>query len=1273
MPHLLFTYANDQQGAHGYLRALARERKAVKAALDLAEQMGLCKREFIDDASAGDIISAFQRHEGEIVLFHYGGHAGSFDLLLQDAEGSGNQTAGGEGLIAFLGRQRGLQAVMLNGCHTEKLAEGLIAAGVPLVIGTGQEIVDQVATRWAARFYQGLGVGLSVQRAFDDAVDEIRMSPQGRDVRGLYLRADDAPGDVPWRLHVAPGKEDSKQWGLTRYDPLLGLPAPPEEIGLPHPPFLFFRPYERAHASVFFGRAQHIRLLYDRVANPDSPSLILLHGQSGSGKSSLFEAGLAPRLETDYVVRYCRRDSQEGLTNTLKACLDGLGKAAPTPEAVPDKESEELSSLLAQLEEALRRRPQNRALQQQLQGLRTLRQHQPAAQQAGAFEDAPPLLAQWMQVEARAGRPLVLILDQVEEVFTQATKAQSEEEWQAFVRTLGQLFSGGAIRPQGKLILGFRKEYFPEVEKALQQATLPRSSIFLPTLAFAEIEEVVLGLTSRQELREHYHLIVEPELPALIASELLQQPEAAVAPVLQIMLTNMWEAATTATPHEPRFTVELYRRLKAQWWQLGRFVLAQIAKIAASHPAAVENGLLLDMLYQHTTAGGTAHNQSLADLEKLYGRLPEWNELLGACEKHLLLHRGPGYYYRLSHDTLAPIIRRMYQESGRAGQRARRILEGRVQAPGEADAAPLDRYDLAQVHQGLAAMRALHVAEQDLLTRSDLAEVSRKRQRIALLSTLALLALAAIAAAIYAYRQQAEKLEVQMSLMDMRATRDTLTRDIQDKEQQLSLAGSQLLLQTDSISRLADSAEELSTLANRNMRQAQAAERRFRANQQAADALAYLQEGKKYEALQAAVSAYRQSPESPAVAGALLKLAYDTGAAFQPMNPDYHLLPPGEPHPQGMQITSPFTGFEVTGQSGNKAYEYPENVFVDKAGFIQGYADRAYFQVGQVQKVVIWAPLMPAPAICVPGRTAGLSPIGQGVAWASADGQITVTAGPEKGAAQASLALKGNTLSIAASPDGRYLLVAQPTELLLLSAKPLERLSSLTPEDKGSAFRRARFSPGGRYLVAAQTRGVVGVYSWQKEHITVTAQLEAPQAKDAFIVDALLSPDERYLLSIDNANHLYLWDWRQQQLLARQAFPAPLHTLAFSPDGRYLALGCANGMLYTFDWRGASTSLKPRPEQAFTHTAGVTDIAFWPGPALRLAVAAGRRVHCYEWDGKLPIWNFDAGQAVEQISFSPDGHFLWLGTAGGLLSPLLIRPKGIVEKIIQKRYIHSGS
>ncbi|GJM32516.1 MAG: hypothetical protein DHS20C18_15170 [Saprospiraceae bacterium] len=1274
MPHLLFAYANDQQSPRGFLRALARERKAVKSALNLAEQMGLCEREFIDDASVGEIINSFQQHTGEVVLFHYGGHAGSFDLLLQDSKGDANQIVKGEGLISFLGRQRGLKAVVLNGCHTHQLAESLIQAGIPLVIGTDEAINDQVATLWASRFYQGIGVGLSLKRAFDDAVDEVRMTSPGNDFRRLYLEDNKSkPSDVPWRIHVAPGQEETQQWSLTLFDPLLGLPEPPVKINLPESPFLFFRRYDRVHSPVFFGRAHHIRMVYDRVANPDSPSIILLHGQSGSGKSSLFEAGLVPRLEADYLVRYLRRDNQLGLHATLTKCLEELTSEGPEMGQQSQAAAEEFAELFNRLEEALKYRPYDRALQQQLQSLRILQQRSLVNRETFQGQDIPPLFARWKQIEDKAGRPLIIIMDQVEEVFTQAGKQQSEQEWQSFIQAIGTLFNHDHPKLQGKLILGFRKEFFPEIDKSLSGEALARSSIFLPTLTQVEIEEIVLGLTSRKALREHYQLQIAPELPGLISGELLQQPEAMVAPILQILLTNMWEAAKQSNSYQPQFTIELYRQLKAKWWNLDRFLMAQITKIASLHPVFVEKGLLLDLLFQHTTLGGTAQNILIEQLEDQYAHLSELKALLRACESHLLLKKGPDGY-SLSHDTLAPIVRRMYQQSDKYGQRARRILEGRIQGLENKQVAPLDRHDLAQVQQGKKFMRRLWPEEENLLVQSEKVERRRKRQQIGLLSTLGVLGLMLITAALIVYQQQSKQLKMELSLQEMETTREILDKNIQARERELDQAGLQLSGQKDSISQLAETTLILNKQMNRTISRAEIAEQHFYANQKAADALAFLQDGKKYEALQAIVAAYQHATDNPVVLGALLKVVYDPNPVIQPMSKNYHPIAKGYSHQGGLSISQPFTGFEVIDQSGDIVFNYVINDFVDTALLINGYSDRAYFSMSNKRNVIIWAPIIPQHKLNE-GYIIGLEPNlnDASLSWATASGQIGMQANPLSTESFPSYSFDTKIQSLCSSPDGQYIVVAQPTALRPSKKSPLQFGPGLAPENSSLEFLKVRFSSDGRYLVACQNQGRATVYIWKNGQMETAAVLINPEIKNALIVDAVFSPDERFLITLDNASQLHLWDWQQGKHIITQTFPNLLNVLAFTPDNKHLAVGCANGQLYFFPWKGKNTSFSLQKAANLGHPIGVTDIAFSKGLNPKLAVAAGSKVHYYQWKDKLPIWTFDTRQSIQKIAFSVDGDRLWVGTSEGLLTPLLVNPDSLVKKILQLKYLNPES
>lgn len=1264
MPTFLFAYANDQQSPRGFLRALARERKAVKAALGLAEQMGLCRREFIDDAAAGDIVGAFQRHGAEIAFFHYGGHAGSFDLLLQTEQGDGNQAAAGEGLVSFLGRQPGLVAVVLNGCHTHRLAEGLIAVGVPVVIGTDEVIDDELATLWATRFYRGLGAGLSIRRAFDDAVDEARMSPQASQLRGVYLESADAvPNALPWRIHVHPGKEEQLEWSLTQYDPLLGLPEP-KAIDLPDPPFLFFRRYGRAYAPVFFGRAQHIRLLYGQIANPDNAPLILLHGQSGSGKSSLLEAGLAPRLEAEYEVIYLRRDEEQGLAFTLQSALEEQFQAGPGP--IRTENDLQIEALLEELERRLQQQPFDRLLRQQLQELRALRHSRPAGAMPAVTGAAAPLLHRWHGIEARQGRPLVVILDQVEEVFTQRRQEEQQKEWRQFMGALQELFGNTAGRPQGKLLLGFRKEYYPEIEKGLQQCALPRSSVFLPTLTAAEIEEIVLGLASRQRLRDHYQLEVEPELPGIIAGELLQQENSAVAPVLQIMLTNMWMAAKEENPGRPRFTVALYRRLKREWWKLGQFVDAQFRAVGRHHPQAAANGLLLDLLFQHTTPGGASRPNSRRGLQQQYGHLAGIEGLWRSATQYLLLKEEAGVF-SLSHDTLAPIVRARFQQSPLPGQRARRLLEGRAESSGTEAPPPLDRHDLRQVEQGLPYMRQLTAAEKALLASSRQAEKRRRLRRGAFLGTLGLLALTALGALWFGYRENLSKLSTQANLEELQEQEAQLSRDMREQREHLALTEADLGQKQLALRHLQDSTRDLLELAERTGERAEQAERRFRANQLAANALAQLQERQKYAALETAVAAYVQDAGSPAVLGALLAVAYDTTSpVLQAMHPSYI---PTRIHPLNYRLEDFGTKFSVADSAGNDIFAYDPRDFIEEPSFLEGFTNRVYYRLGEKEQVVIWEPLLALPAPVKRGRIAGLG-IGQdgrGILWATAAGRAGQYGGAASGAPD--LKLEGSIRHLASHPGGQAV-VTQATRLKLFERFALAGGRTLQPDDTGLALNTSRLANSGRFLAVGRSQGTVEVYRLEPDRISLESSLR-PSATTAQVLEVLFSPDDRYLIAIDNQKTLYIWHWEQQRLVRETAFPGELTSLSFSPDGRTLLAGSRDGQVYRFPWRGHLTGPGTGPESMIKlpTTLTVAALSFRAGPMPHLAVAAGSEIYSYEWESLAPVWSYNLKQQVVAISFSADGKQLWIGTTEGLLSPILYDAGLLAGKIKEKQYL----
>ncbi len=89
-------------------------------------------------------------------------------------------------------------------------------------------------------------------------------------------------------------------------------------------PFKFLDSYDKEDAKIFFGREEEIELLYNTVFQTN---LILLYGQSGTGKTSIIRCGLSNRFQnTDWFDLYIRR--RDNLNNSLWRSLE---QVAETP------------------------------------------------------------------------------------------------------------------------------------------------------------------------------------------------------------------------------------------------------------------------------------------------------------------------------------------------------------------------------------------------------------------------------------------------------------------------------------------------------------------------------------------------------------------------------------------------------------------------------------------------------------------------------------------------------------------------------------------------------------------------------------------------------------------------------------------------------------------------------------------------------------------------------------------------------------------------------
>ena len=750
-PVIFFAFANDRVDNAMYLRNLPKELHGLRDAMQKAVKQGLCEVVERANCTIDNIYDIFQDpyYRDRIAIFHYGGHASGSQLMLETTDG-GHGYSYSDGLVPFFARQKSLQLVFFNGCSSQQQAQELVEAGVPAVIGTATEIQDNVATQLAVRFYLGLASGLTLDQSWKQSIDLVKTTKGTGKHRGLKLRRDESH-DFPWNFFVRKGAEIVNDWNLPMAadDPLFGLPKLPQNVDLPERPYRFLERYHSEHGEIFFGRSYYIRDVYNRTVDKNASPVILFYGQSGVGKSSMLDAGVLPRLEQESSVKYIRRDQETGLLGTLKRAL-GIEAAGSNGQENfnnnnnRDAFSEKLENLERFAQEQGLDEETTKDLEVFLNRVRAKRQALTQTPTLVSEDQSPEsiLLSKWKAVEAATGEPYHILLDQAEEVFTRAND-DDPQELDRFLMAVQGIFANPNNRPQGKLILSYRKEYHPEINEGCKNFKIPREEIFLKRMSKRDIVEIVNGLASTDRLRGKYRLEIENGLGSVIADDLLEDKESPIAPVLQILLTKMWNL--TEGEDDRQFTIQNYQQLRKEGILMDDFFYQQLDKLRVWNAELEESGLAIDILNFHTTRLGTAGSRNVEDLRERYQhRADELEKLLSKFKELYLLSDAGTRKTGLAHDTLAPLVQNELRHSDRPGQRAFRILENKVIAYEANPKTVIDKDDLLLVEQGANGMRLWTAMEEELIekSREKRARSLRRRRLIRLLGMLAVFLIA---------------------------------------------------------------------------------------------------------------------------------------------------------------------------------------------------------------------------------------------------------------------------------------------------------------------------------------------------------------------------------------------------------------------------------------------------------------------------------------------------------------------------------------------------
>ncbi len=693
-----------------------------------------------------DLLEPFKdRSRGQIAIFHFAGHANSIQLLLEGRDAAG-QSIAANGLAQFLSTQFGLKLVFLNGCSTRQHAENLLKeARVDVVIATSRRIRDNLAKMFADKFYEELAEGVTVRVAFTRAEAQIQnqdfhnlLKPEFRNLQAagnaIKQRAifwgDDPKntnlesGGWPWAIYTRQGKLDSAAWTLADLgeDPTVLLPPlPPKDP--PEKPYPGFKRFKENDALVFFGRGQEIQVLYEDIIRPGSAPILLLYGKSGVGKSSLLDAGLLPRLKVSSLDSiYKRLDEQTGTISELLRSVLGAN-------------------------------------------------------------DGQNLLDAWRATETKSKIPLIIIIDQVEELFKSSTEGAKSSRDQFSIDVKG-IFEAPGNRPRGKLILSFIKDYLPDVKEVIKNAGLAQSTSESLYIQALERDNVYEAIRLNPSLRNHFKLTINPDLAYQIAIEVTKESGLNVAPMLQILLTEMWDSAILKTYSDREFTETMFRDVQIKGYRLSEFLKRQMEKVQSKSPSAVKLGLLLDLLAAHTGPGGKALECKVEDLRKVYSHQSSiLDDLIAQCkESYLLIDPSiapseSGQRLRLAHDTLAPLVREFYEASPAPGQQARRILEARAVAWKEGKKRyPLDDADLTVVEKGARGMRDWQPAEKRLV---DSSRNQRSKRYLLRILAIGLILVGAFGAAWQWWRAEVEVHENHRQLAKNNWSSGIIARDLE--------------------------------------------------------------------------------------------------------------------------------------------------------------------------------------------------------------------------------------------------------------------------------------------------------------------------------------------------------------------------------------------------------------------------------------------------------------------------------------------------------------
>jgi hypothetical protein len=552
-----------------------------------------------------------------------------------------------EGMLAFL-----------NACRTaepgskDSFLHVLHRFGFTGAIVTERQTIDNFANQFGLKFLRGF---LRDGKPLGTLLHELRLdaAPLGLLYGAhcppeIHVRVAPEPALTPPGIHEAQAVTGHS---LDASLAALGRERRAETLTLPDQPYRSLAYYDYTDRLLFTGRDADVVRFAATIDRPDT-RILVLHGESGIGKSSFLRAGVIPYLEEECVgYRFLRDDRGEVvIAHPGKDPVGRLAQALLAMTARPvDLKTPRGEPLTIELRSVL---------DQALGGKANVRELRCAL-----MADADLLATLLERLKDRLPHALVFVLDQGEELFT---LARTEEEQAIRDQALSLLQRVAYVRADVKVIVSLRTEYYGRLLDHLRAGRRDLTGVRDDLLRDFSRDELIKAIT-RPAYEPKYDFRYSESVPETIADGVLAlrtENQDSVLPLMQVICARLYEREVSELTADRVVSSSDLEAIGGVPGGLRAFAEDALTRIGLS-PADQESFKTLCAGLYNRQADGTLTTwlARRTDLESSWTGATLFDTVLTkACKVRLLRTddlriegESPSSYVRLGHDALARV------------------------------------------------------------------------------------------------------------------------------------------------------------------------------------------------------------------------------------------------------------------------------------------------------------------------------------------------------------------------------------------------------------------------------------------------------------------------------------------------------------------------------------------------------------------------------------------------------------------------------------------